>query len=341
MRALAEQAGLSHNQIAKYERGDDIPGSAALLRVSDALGMSPDYFFREPSVSLGAAAWRKKSSMGVRKEKQVLARIEDWLERYLELESLMEPWQLEAKPFAHPAELPRAISTGEEAELAASSLREHWELGLDPIENVAELLEARGIKVWTVGGISGFDGCCVRADESMPVIAVSSDYPADRQRFDLLHELGHLLFEVPEGRDGEKLLHRFAGAMLFPRVMVLRELSPQRSRLDIATLHLLKHQYGLSMQCIAARAHDLGIISSGYYQSFCIEFRKRGWHKQEPGDAYLQGAEATRFQRLLFTALAEDVISRSRAAELLGESLEQYMSEFGLEHEGLETVAGS
>lgn len=341
MRALAEQVGLSHNQIAKYERGDDMPGSAALLRLSDALAVSPDYFFREPSVTLSAPAWRKKSNMGVRRQTQVLARIEDWLERYLELETLMEPWQLEAEPFVHPLDLPRMLSTGEEAELAASSLRAHWQLGLDPIENVAELLEARGIKVWSVSGIDGFDGCCIRVEDSLPVIAISADYPADRQRFDLLHELGHLLFEVPEGRDGERLLHRFAGAMLFPREMVVRELSGRRSQLDVPTLHLLKHQYGLSMQGIAARAHDLGIITDSYYRSFCIKFAKRGWRKREPGDAYEQGAKATRFERLLFTALAEDVISRSRAAELLGKPLEQYMTEFGLEHEGLEPVAGS
>jgi len=341
MRALAERVGLSHNQIAKYERGDDMPGSAALLRLSDALAVSPDYFFREPSVTLGAPAWRKKSSMGVRRQAQVLARIEDWLERYLELESLMEPWQLETESFVHPLDLPRQLQTGEEAELVAASLRDQWQLGLDPIENVAELLEARGIKVWTVDGVDGFDGCCVRMDDSVPVIAISGDYPADRQRFDLLHELGHLLFDVPEGRDGERLLHRFAGAMLFPREMVFREMSARRSRLDIATLHLLKHQYGLSMQSIAARAHDLGIITDSYYQSFCIMFRRNGWHKVEPGDAYEQGAKATRFERLLFTALAEDVISRSRAAELLGKPLEQHMTEFGLEHEGLEPVAGS
>ncbi|MBE0418172.1 MAG: ImmA/IrrE family metallo-endopeptidase, partial [Coriobacteriia bacterium] len=283
--------------------------------------------------------WRKKSTMGVRQQRMLLARIEDWLERYLELESLMKPWNLEAPLFERPEGLPEVLSTGEEAELAADLLRERWELGLDPIENVGELLEARGIKVWAVSGIEGFDGCLVVADGSAPVVVINSDYSADRQRFDLLHELGHLLFDVPAGRDGEKVLHRFAGAMLFPRAMVLRELSSRRSKLDVSTLHLLKHHYGLSMQAIVVRAHDLGIVSDSYFKSFWIEFGKRGWRKQEPGDPYVQGARPTRFERLLFTALAEEVVSRSRASELLDRPLEDFMSEFQLEHEGLETGA--
>lgn len=338
-RSLATRAGLSHNQIAKYERGEDIPGSAPLLRVADALDTNVDYFFREPSVTLGAPSWRKKSTMGVRQERVLLARIEDWLERYLELESLMEPWHLDAPAFARPKGLPSALATGEEAELAADLFREAWDLGLDPIENVAELLEARGVKVWAVTDVEGFDGCLVVADGSAPVVVVNAAFPADRQRFDLLHELGHLLFEVPDGRAGERLLHRFAGAVLFPRAMVVRELSAKRSKLDVPTLHLLKHRYGLSMQGIATRAHDAGVISDAYFKSFWIEFGKRGWRKSEPGDPYEQGARATRFQRLVFTALAEEVISGSRAAELLGEPLEEYMSEFKLEHEGLEAGA--
>ncbi|MHB1341894.1 MAG: helix-turn-helix domain-containing protein [Coriobacteriia bacterium] len=339
MRGLADKAELSHNQIAKYERGQDVPGSAALLRVADALETSPDYFFRESSVSLGAPCWRKKSTLGARKQAQLLARVQDWLERYLELELLMEPWHRDTVAFERPGSLPSVLATGEEAELAAEVLRQEWKLGLDPVGNVAELLEGRGIKVWSLSEAEGFDGCSLVASGGVPVIVINEMYPADRQRLDLLHELGHLLFEVPEGREGEKLLHRFAGAVLFPRVMVTRELSGKRNRLDIGTLHLLKHQYGLSMQAIAARARDLGVITDAYYKEICIRFRRNGWSKREPGDEYTQGARATRFQRLMFTAVAEDVVSRSRAAELLGEPYESFLNSFGLEHGGLEAGA--
>lgn len=338
-RGLAQKAALSHNQIAKYERGEDLPGSDALLRVADALNTNTDFFFREASVTLGAPCWRKKASLGVRKQRELLARVEDWLERYMELEALVEPWKLDAVEFQRPGDLPLTVSTGDDAESAAELLRQEWELGLDPIDNVAELLESRGIKVWALSEADGFDGCSLVANDVVRVIVINDAFPADRQRFSLLHELGHLLFEVPEGQEGERIMHRFAGAMLFPEVMVIRELSGKRKRLDIGTLHLLKHRYGLSMQAIAARARAVDVITEGYYASLCAAFRRNGWWTQEPGDQYLQGAKATRFERLVLTALAEDVISRSRAAELLGQPFEAFIEQFGVEHEGLQVGA--
>ncbi len=52
------------------------------------------------------------------------------------------------------------------------------------------------------------------------------------------------------------------------------------------------------------------------------EFRMRGWHKEEPGQP-LPTEQPGRVRRLV----AEDVISRTRAAELLGERLNLSMKE--------------
>ena len=55
LRALAEAMGgvVSAQAIGKYERDEDMPGSRALIALSDALGVSPKFFlsFHE--------AWRK------------------------------------------------------------------------------------------------------------------------------------------------------------------------------------------------------------------------------------------------------------------------------------------
>jgi hypothetical protein len=45
--------------------------------------------------------------------------------------------------------------------------------------------------------------------------------------------------------------------------------------------------------------------------------RARKWHETEPGDQYPK-EQPRRFQRLVFRALAEDLIGESKAAELLG-----------------------
>lgn len=50
----------------------------------------------------------------------------------------------------------------------------------------------------------------------MPVIAVKKNACAERKRFILTYELGHLVLEVRQDVDTEKAANRFAGAVLMP-----------------------------------------------------------------------------------------------------------------------------
>ena len=78
---------------------------------------------------------------------------------------------------------------------------------------------------------------------------------------------------------------------------------------------LLKHKYGMSMQAWLRRAKDLGIISFSWYKNTFVTFRKRGWHRIEPGKQ-VASEEPIRFRQLVLRAMAEGVISRERAEEL-------------------------
>ena len=155
----------------------------------------------------------------------------------------------------------------------------------------------------------------------MHVIVVKKDIPVDRQRYNLAHELGHLVLEVKEVVDEEKAAHRFAGAFLVPSSAARRELGSDRSTLSPGELHILKHKYGLSMQAWIYRAQDLDIISRSTASELFREFRVRGWNREEPGESY-PPEEPARLRRNVFHALAENMISRSRAEELLGEKIE-------------------
>ncbi len=90
----------------------------------------------------------------------------------------------------------------------------------------------------------------------------------------------------------------------------------------------------MSMQAWIHRARDLGILSSEGGQRLYREFRSRGWHITEPGDAY-PAESSTRLQRLILRALQDDLIGPERASELLGQPLTQFMAEVERQHEGL------
>lgn len=315
LRKLADEIGVSAMAISKYERDQDVPGSTVLLRLSRALKVNVDFFFRPSTVSVQLQAYRKHAKLSVKAQEAIQMRIQEWVERYLEVESLF--------PGEKPAEnLPLQKATSlDEIETAALELRDHWSLGYDPIENLVQLLEDRGIKVGMISGFAHFDACTFKADGNA-VIVSKRELPGDRQRFNLGHELGHLILDVQGDLKPEQAANRFVGAFLAPAETARFELGANRSDISINELYMLKHKYGLSMQAWIYRAKDLSIISENTAARLFRQFRVNNWHRQEPGKPY-PSERPMRMERLIYRALAEDLISRSRAQELLGKPLQQ------------------
>ena len=330
LRLLAERVGLSAMAISKYENGQMMPSSDVLIRLSQSLGVKPGYFSRPLQVEVRCPAYRKHSRMTKTAAGMVEGHIQEFLERYLTAEEVFDPDGLPV--FKWPKSCSGMLGSVAEAEKWAEGLRKDWGLGHDPIANLCEALEDHGVKVILLGNVDGhFDGYSCWANDSVPVVASRLDgVPGDRQRFTLAHELGHLLFEkhVAEGVDLEQACHRFAGAFLVPAESVRQEVGDHRGRIEFKELHLLKHKWGLSMGAWHHRLRDLGVISESQYLSVVRTFRANGWHKLEPGDAVPQ-ERTTRFERLVERAVAEDIISVSRAADLLNKPLIEVRREMG------------
>lgn len=330
-RELAKRIGMSAMAISKYERGILIPNSSVLLKLGNALGVHVSYFFRRRPVALSDPLYRKKSDLNIKDERVLLARVQGWVERYLDIEELLGV----SHSFDLPKRSDRGVASLDDVERVAHALRKHWKLGLAPIEGLIELLENRGIKVELFDGPESFDALTVMADGAIPVIVVKKGLPGDRQYFDLAHELGHLVLEVEPNLDEDKAAYRFAGAFLVPDEVAFQELGKQRNNLNIYELHMLKHKYRLSMQGWIYRAKDLHIINSNVYGALFNRFSREGWRRKEPGDQIAEELPQ-RFERLIVRALTEGVISPSRAAELLGKSLEKFWKEVAKQHEGLQ-----
>ena len=126
------------------------------------------------------------------------------------------------------------------------------------------------------------------------------------------------------GIDEEKAAHRFAGAFLMPADVVRAEVGAHRSSISIGELVALKRRFGVSVQAIAFRCKDLGIIDAKAFSDLYREFKRRGWRDppfEEPAVMQADEEEPKRFERLCLRALAENVIGESRAAEMLGISM--------------------
>ena len=342
LRALEDRIDklVTAQAIGKYERDEAKPGSTVLLALAQALDVSVDYLLADDELVLEDIEFRKKKMVGKKVEAKIRARILGQLERYLAVEELLG---LPSVDWDRPREAPYpVIGDVAEADRAARSLRNAWGLGLDPIPNVVELLEERGIKVLTLDDVEDVDGLTARVRRrghgAAPVVVVNPTHTAERQRFTLAHELGHLVMDVDRKLDEEASASRFAGAFLIPAEILWAEMGKRRTSVSVGELVDAKALFGVSAQALTHRCRDLGIIGQRLYASLFAEFRRRGWRTPpyaEPDP--LQAERSTRFERLCFRALAEDAISESRAAELL--SITVY--ELGNRMDGLQVPASS
>jgi transcriptional regulator with XRE-family HTH domain len=194
LRELAEKAGVSAMAISKYETGKSTPSSGVLLSLSNALGVPVEYFLRTERVELEEVEYRKHTKLPKKLLRQIEGDVIEQVERYLELEHVFPTMPI--KPFKVPDGMPERINDYSEIEDVADIVRNAWDLGSNPIPELTDTLEEKGIKVFQTKLFHGnrFDGLAATVN-GMPIIVVGEEWPGDRQRFTLAHELGHLLMK--------------------------------------------------------------------------------------------------------------------------------------------------
>ncbi len=307
--------------IGKYERDEMMPSSTVLIALARALGVTEEYLLNSAAVELFSVEFRKKKLTSAREAAQVRARILSEVERYLDIEQILVIPVAKASPLTkrYP------VRNLDDVELAAEQFRKRWNLGDDPIPNLCEFLEEKGIKVCAVPlpqSVSGVQAMVKAADgDDIPVIVVNAEHPGERQRFTLAHELGHLCLDIGRGLDAERACHRFAGALLVSRAILLKEVGATRRAISPRELFQLKQLFGVSAQAIAYRCKDLGIINQRTLSSIFKLFNAKRWRTNEP--LPVPSERPSRFERLCIRALAEDVISEAKASELLQKTVRE------------------
>lgn len=326
LRELAGNCGVSAMAISKYERGEITPSSDVLLSLAAALGVRIEYFFREHDVELEEVEYRKHPDLPEKAKKRVLANVRNQMERWLALEEFIPTrWAVQ---FALPAGLPAKVKSLADVEEVAAAVRRAWKLGQAAIPNLIDTFELQGIKVFATSfNGENVDGLSAKVNAKPVVVIRDGDRPGDRQRFTLAHELGHLVLKgrLDKALDEEKACHRFAGALLVPKDAVFKLLGKGRTWIEPRELQLLKEEWGLSMAGWMLRARDLGVLPRKQAGELWRHFEKNGWDKHEPDPQY-PTEEPRGFEQLVYRALAEDLIGESKAAELLGLPLAEFVA---------------
>ncbi len=322
--SAAMEEKVTAQAIGKYERGECMPSSGVLLALSKALGVSLSYMLDTQGIELCGVEFRTKANTSARNRAQVETEVIEWIERYLQVERVLE---LDSAEWQCPVARPRKLKEVGDAEKLAADVRKEWNLGTDPIPNMTELLEEKGLKVLTVSlpdRVSGLTCLVKRPDEAdLPVIVVNNKFSLERRRLTLSHELAHRLIDTDSlsEKDEEKAANLFAGAFLMPREHLLREAGKHRSAFGYKEIIDLKRLYRVSGAALLMRLRQLDVITESTL-IYAFQTIARGWRTQEPDELELpkergQRERALRFGRLSYRALAEGLISLSKGSELL------------------------
>jgi len=275
--------------ISQIERGVIRPDLETLIRISLKLQVPTTFFMQRQNLStpikFDTCHFRSRRSTSQIKRRQSV-RIGDLLLDFIEL--------LEKKGVVFPQEeISSFVATGntfDEINNVATELRKHWGMGLGPIPNIVKLFESKGIIVLPI-----YESC-EEVDAystwrgTRPCILLSYGKTASRSRFDVAHELGHLLFheDIFTGETKwEKQADQFAGAFLAPKESFIKE-CPRRWNLE--AFKKLKFRWKLSIQALLYRAHALGCLSHSSYKKAMMDISRSGirlnegpeWESEKP-----------------------------------------------------------
>lgn len=227
------------------------------------------------------------------------------------------------------------VSSRGDIERAAEKFRLHWQLHLDrPIHNVVRVIEKAGGVVTSFKDISDKIDAFSYIHNRPVVVRVPLKGSTSRTRFDLAHELGHIVLHQGADDDTDDKLeeqaNQFASSFLLPRVSFLREF-PKSVRISWERLIQFKKRWGVSLQAIIYRAYELGLLSATQYRSAHVYISRKGWRKNEPAEDCID-IEPSEIVPKCFNLLENQGINPSDIATALNLQL-SLLSKFGVEFE--------
>jgi Zn-dependent peptidase ImmA (M78 family)/DNA-binding XRE family transcriptional regulator len=302
---LADLIGVHRRAVCAYEVGEYFPSNDTMERLGSALAFPLGFFYGddldEPTLESGS--FRSMTKMMASHRDMALTQaaigihVANWLESQFDLPKPALP------------DLGRESSP----EVAAESLRRAWGIGQLPIRNMVHLLEAKGVRVFSLAVDAKEVDAFSMWKGSTPFVFLNTFKSSEHSRFDSAHELGHLVLHrnAPQGREAEREADAFASAFLMPRPGVLAHVPKFPS---LGTLVKLKKVWTVSVIALTYRLHFLGLLSDWQYRGFCVELTKRGYRESEPEEA---PRETSLVLPKLFGHLYDEGINRTRIAQLL------------------------
>lgn len=308
MTDLADKIGVKKQSLSNYANELNVPPYENVIRIAQVLGFPADYFMVEDLCTTATyntyfrsqALATKTAQRAQAVKMEYVAKMYNVLLEYVELPQLDLPKvDFEQNDDLAYTNSPEMFAQIEEV---ANQVRQQWNLGTGPIDNFQYVLESHGIIVTSsrnvVSEIDAFSqkvrlGTGREQGYVFIVALALGEKPIERLRFDMAHELGHILLHPWEESDEdldkdefkarENQANMFASALLLPQRAFTKDIAAYATEIDY--YRHLKKKWRVSMQAMMYRARQLGIITGNQFSYMMRQVSKNGWRKHEPGDA--------------------------------------------------------
>jgi Zn-dependent peptidase ImmA (M78 family) len=319
---LAEQIGVELRSVSAYESGMTIPREDTLDRIVSALKFPRHFFSGDDleTLDLDSVSFRSMSKMTACQRDMAMSQGQIALH--------FNKWVVEEWKFDLPsADLPD-LSQERSPEAAAETLRRHWGIGALSIRNMIHLMEARGVRIFSLAvEARELDAFSMWKDRT-PFVFLNTQKTSEHSRYDAAHELGHLVLHrhaTPHGRGAEHEADLFASAFLMPKASVIAHVPRYPSFADLVRL---KKIWTVSVAALNRRLFQVEMISEWQYRMLCIQISQYG-RDREPEEAPRETSQV--LPKIFSTLYSEERLTRASVASALSiprSELEQLM--FGL-----------
>lgn len=279
---LADLIGMSAASVTGWESGAKQPNRATVAKLALALRVEPQFFAggAPPRVSRPHFRSLRSTPQTALDEAEAygrfIAEVAGLFEASVEFPELLLP------------DIPVALDESDGSpEQAAQIARAFFRVAPGPVPHVVRLAERAGVVVaYSEPNIAAIDAYSLTSS-TRPVIVlnpVKDDYY--RQRFDVAHELGHLIMHhdsEPGSRVLEDQAHRFASEFLIPADEIRPLLPASTGGRGWRQLAELKEHWGVSLAALLYRARTLGVMSDVSHRNAMIRMSQNGWRRAEPG----------------------------------------------------------
>jgi Zn-dependent peptidase ImmA (M78 family)/DNA-binding XRE family transcriptional regulator len=305
--ALGQLIDVTPRTISRWEDGASEPLPGNIEALSDALSIPISFFTARDAdfVPVDAVSFRALSKMTARQRDSATAAgaitvdLARWIDARFRLPQ---------------ADIPTL--EGYEPAQAAAVVRERWGLGQTPIGNLIHILEAHGVRIFSLAGdVASVDAYSFRLN-GVPFMVLNTAKTGERRRFDAAHELGHLVLhcgdEVPHGKDAEQEAQAFAAAFLMPGPAIL---GAGLRNANIDQILRAKRQWKVAAMALTHRLNELNLITEWGYRDACVRLSQMGYRRGEPHGAIVP--ETSQVLAKVFKSLREQGIGPGEVASQL------------------------